>query len=537
MNTGSSKHYDVVVLGAGIGALAAAALLARRSWRVLVVGHGYRKSTYMYDGVTLSRRPFSFLTASSPAWGRVLVELAQSQVFRRRLVSLDPMLQVLGANLRLDLPPDTELFAREIDREFPAVRRIVDDLYAELARTNALADAAFERDAVWPPGSFWERRETERIVATLPYLQGSAQDLLADFPIEHAYRDVVTMPARFACDLAEGVPPFAMARLHGAWTRGVSSLAGGEDELVEFLIERIRAHGGDTRLTDRASSLVHNGKKVLGVYVDGDEAPVGVTFVVSDMPTAQLLDLAPNFTLPRASFPSVETRENRFVVSIVVRPEGIPEPLAIESFLLPKRGPMVHLQKARGGALDTVLLIAETLVKKGAPLDQAREAVLGTVFEFLPFVERHMVMCDSPHDGRPLWDFRAKEKAERAETAERAGQAEGAARWAGKRVGKPSWGLWPTHVDRANLRAFGGSLEAEPMIGCYRMADGDLHGLGAEPIRTPLGNAFVTGRTTLPALGQEGELLSAWGVARIITRTDRRKEKMLREMWSKVELS
>jgi hypothetical protein len=64
-----------------------------------------------------------------------------------------------------------------------------------------------------------------------------------------------------------------------------------------------------------------------------------------------------------------------------------------------------------------------------------------------------------------------------------------------------------------------------------------LHGLAGEPLRTGLGNVFVTGRSTLPALGQEGELLAAWGVARVITRTDRRKEQMLREMWSKVELS
>src|SRR5215813_5850284 len=90
------RHYDVVILGAGVGALAAAALLARRSWRVLVLGQGYRPATYAYEGVRLARRPFSFLAHSSPAWGRVLVELAQSQTFRRRVAPLDPMFQILA---------------------------------------------------------------------------------------------------------------------------------------------------------------------------------------------------------------------------------------------------------------------------------------------------------------------------------------------------------------------------------------------------------------------------------------------------------
>src|SRR5580692_7217055 len=185
-----AKHYDVAVLGAGIGALAAAALLARRSWRVLVLGQGWRPPTYQADGVTLARRPFTFLAGSSPAWGRVLVELAQSQTFRRRVMPLDPMFQVLAPGLRLEVPPDVALFGREIDRAFPEVRRVVDELYAELARTNGAADAAFEKDLVWPPGTFWERRETERIAGSMPRFGQEnpggrptrVPSLLAEFP-------------------------------------------------------------------------------------------------------------------------------------------------------------------------------------------------------------------------------------------------------------------------------------------------------------------------------------------------------------------
>lgn len=525
MIASSSKHYDVVVLGGGVGALAAAALLARRSWRVLVLGQGWRRPTYSFDGNVLARRPFTFLSASSPAWGRVLVELAQSQTFRRRLSPLDPMLQVLAPDMRLDLPPDTQLFAREIDREFPAVRRVVDDLYTELARTNAAADAAFERDAVWPPGGFWERRETARVLSTLPYLDGT--DFLAEFPRDHAFREVVTAPARFACDLFDNIPPFALARLHGAWTRGVSHLADGEDELVDFLLERLRAHGGDTRLSDRACELVHKGGKVRGVIVDGDDAPVGVTFVVSDMPGRRLLELAQSPVPSRSDKePELEPAGGRFVVSMVVRAEGLPKQLATESFLLPKSGRAVHLQKARASS-NHVLLVAEALVERHPRADShgergvedTRTEVLRTVMEFLPFIERHLVVCDSPHDGRPLWDFRSAKAADAV------------------RVGDKAWGLRALLVDRARLRATGGSLEPEPMVPRFRVTPPQLEGLAGEPIRTSLGNVFVTGRSVLPALGQEGELLAAWGAARIITRTDRRKEKMLREMWSKVELS
>src|SRR5580658_4147853 len=353
-----SKHYDVAILGAGIGALATAALLARRSWRVLILGHGWLPSTYEHDGVKLARRPFTFLAGSSPAWGRVLVELAQSQTFRRRVTPLDPMFQVLAPRLRLEVPPDVALFAREIDREFPEVRRVVDELYAELARANAAADAAFEKDLVWPPGSFWERRETLRVAASLPRFDGQrVPPLLAEFPRDHDYRAIVEVPARFASSAAD-LGEFAVARLHGAWTRGVTRLTHGEDELVDFLVERVRAHGGEARLADRAVRVVHRRGRVAGVLVDGDDDTTGVGFVVTDHTARALLDLTSDFDPPRralAALPHLLPVERRFVVTLVVRDEGLPAPLADESFLLagwPRRGPgaaapLVHLQRRR----------------------------------------------------------------------------------------------------------------------------------------------------------------------------------------------
>ena len=512
-----AKHYDVVVLGAGIGALSTAALLARRSWRVLVLGQGERPAHYVYDKLPHARRPFTFLAGASPAWARILAELAQSQTFRRHVRSLDPMLQVLEPRVRLEIPPDSQLFGRELDREFPEVRRVVDELYAELARTNEVVDAAFQRDVVWPPGTFWERRETSRVAATMPHFHEGAKDLLAEFPHEHPYRSVVLTTVRFASDLAPPFPPLSVARLHGAWTRGVSELLRGEADVTDFLVDRVRAHGGDARLGERASYIATRHGKVTGVVLEGDEEVTGVQFVVTEGSSPSVLELARDYRPSRRALdarPELALESNRFVTSFLVRREGLPAPLATESFLLsgsaPDRAvaPIVHLQISPDERTPEgmVLLVAESFVSgrlEPKDLARTRASVVAVVESFLPFIERHYVAIDSPHDGLPLWDYRS-----------------------GKRV----------LVDRTKVRPGGGTVEAETMVPQLRVHGGSLEGVGGEPIRFPLAGAFGVGRSILPGLGQEGELLAAWGAARTITRTDRKKEKMRREMWSKVEL-
>jgi flavin-dependent dehydrogenase len=40
------RHFDVVIMGRSLGCLSAAALLARRDFRVLVIGQGEKPPSY-----------------------------------------------------------------------------------------------------------------------------------------------------------------------------------------------------------------------------------------------------------------------------------------------------------------------------------------------------------------------------------------------------------------------------------------------------------------------------------------------------------
>jgi hypothetical protein len=75
----------------------------------------------------------------------------------------------------------------------------------------------------------------------------------------------------------------------------------------------------------------------------------------------------------------------------------------------------------------------------------------------------------------------------------------------------------------------------EPMQPRLRVKPRGYLGLAGESVRGPVPGTFLTGPSVLPALGQEGEVLSAWSVARLLTQKDRSRQKMRRQMWTKIE--
>jgi hypothetical protein len=109
-------------------------------------------------------------------------------------------------------------------------------------------------------------------------------------------------------------------------------------------------------------------------------------------------------------------------------------------------------------------------------------------------------VVDSPHDGLPLYDFSSGARKE---------------------------------IDRIHVVET--SPGPEPMQWLWSVEPPGHLGLAGEPVRGPIGGTYLVGSTVLPALGQEGQLLAALGAARLVTRKDRSREKLRREMWTKIE--
>jgi phytoene dehydrogenase-like protein len=81
------------------------------------------------------------------------------------------------------------------------------------------------------------------------------------------------------------------------------------------------------------------------------------------------------------------------------------------------------------------------------------------------------------------------------------------------------------------------AVRAEPRERQLEVDPPGYLGLGGEPIRGPIERTLLVGASVLPGLGQEGRLLAACAAARLVTHSDKRKARMRREMWTKIEIS
>jgi len=508
------RFYDVVFLGTGFEALLAAALLARRGFRVLVLGQGAQPPTYRAAGRLWPRRAHSFLATHSPVARRTLSELALHPSFRRRSVAIDPAFQVVLPGHRFEFALEPDALQREIAREFPTVKRAVEDFGRACERHAAALDRAFERDLLWPPETFLERREVARATAHQPFgRDGSALDPFEEFPEAHPFRTVVTAPALFSSGMTADPPvPLALTRLYWAWCHAVK-LDGGAGWLHQALLDRIATYSGEVRPRESADRLLVRRGAVVGLRLAGSGEEVGCSFVAHARELDSLLRLLPERGALADLFERLgepTPRWFRYTLNVLVDAEGVPEGMARDVFYVRDPGRLsagsdsalrVDIAPQGPDGLRTMTLEA-LLPRRGVEeipgyVASMRQRLLAALGELAPFIDRHIHLVDSPHDGVEVHDLRA-----------------------GTIIAPDEpWSRGPATME---------ALYGYPVRGTL--------GVFAFPIRTPIRRLLLCSPHVAPGLGDEGAFLTAWSTARLVTRSDRRKEWMRRGLWTKIEI-
>jgi phytoene dehydrogenase-like protein len=503
------SHYDVVVVGARLSSWVAAALLAKRGRRVLVLGHDELPPTYEIAGRTLPRAAFNFLPAHSPVARRIMAELAIQATFRRHAVAHDPPLQVAMPGVRFELAAEPALLARELEREFPAVARTAENILAELRAGSEGLDRALENDLVWPPETFFERRAHARATRHLPYGTPREADPLAQLPEGHPFRQVLAAPARFA----DGIDPdslhgLRLARLFSLWASGGADLAGGPGgwaTLRKILEDSVRAHGGEVRERERIDAVATRRGHATSVRIAASGEQIGASWIVVGTDVATLLRLLPDRRPLEELFEELgepTPRYYRFTLNLVIRAEAVPPGLARDAFLL--RDPARPLSAANllhvethpevPGSGERRMVVEALLPRRGVEdvpgyVETVREQLLSSLGELVPFLGEHLVLLDSPHDGRP---GRLVEERRDVEPVQR----------------------WQRGFRTMEI------VHGFPVTGPL--------GVTALPVRTPLGRLLLCNHQVVPGLGLEGELLAASTTVRLIEQADPRSAPLLR---------
>jgi hypothetical protein len=478
----STSFYDVVVLGNDLAATVGAAVLAHRGFSVLVAGVP-AEERYSIGPYSLPRAPLAFVGIETPTLKRVVAELNLVQLLRRRLEPNRPAYQLLLPDQRLDVGDD---FAREIHRELADAQQPFETAAARAGEVSAALESILAQELILPPDGFWDRRDANRVAAKLP---APDEDVLAALPERHPLRTAFTLPATFSAGWSDP-GAVAVARLGDLHRRGTFRLDGGREGLRNLLLERLKTHSGEVRPDLTPSAIVIKRGKVTGVSFEGRGDTVGCSHIFCGMGAdrvAQLVSASgekPGRRLNEAA--QISPAYHRYLIHFVAPLDALPDALARLAYCVGDLGAPLEganalaLHLADGYGQHAVLSV-EALAKDASPagLLALRTAIRARLDALMPFVERHLLLVHSPHDGLP-----------------------------------------PEGVDSERAPA----PAAVPMDPVWHIPEPRALGFCGLPHATGIKHLLLASRQVLPGLGVEGELAAGWAAARLVLQIERKRD-------------
>jgi phytoene dehydrogenase-like protein len=495
----TTNHYDLIVLGADIAGLVAAALVARRGKRVLVIPQGSAEGVYRLGGRPLALETSPVIQMGSHPVQRVFHELGLLQQVRRQYAPVDHLVHAILPDQRLDLQSGARNLDVEAGREWPGDP--VPEAWALARRwgeaTAEAIDELLASDNALVADGFWGRRFLSRVAGQLP---GPEVDELEPLRADHPAREVAHAPLPWIQHLSPAqLGKAASMRLQGLWAMGPEDLAGGHPRLRELLLQRIELHSGEVKRELRVAEILVKRSKVVGVSLLGKRDRYGCDHLIVATDPRRLLDgtLAPEH-VPRplwTTLQAVEPVAHRFVLNLVIDERGLSPALDRMAVCLPDLATLaddpevargwaahgvgrIYVRVFPGPSDETRLVSATRIIGDGEPLGDMREQILDELDArgVLPFCRPHLRLVHSPHDGR-----------------------------------EPTDGLGQRRQDLGDAPTL-----AHPMGSLYLLHGEPSLGVGILPHASGLKQMYFACRLTLPGLGLDGEFAAGTVAAGLV---------------------
>lgn len=497
-----SVSYDVVVSGGDLACVITATLCARRGLRTLLLAPDGATGHYPLGPFRLPTEPVLW-PKSSTAINRVMRELRIDLAAKRKFRDVGLTTQVVATDFRVAL---TETLQAELNRE-------IGDANSEpvIASWSASASAARALDVLvgdehgFPGGGFFERRELAKLSSTV---ERAAHGFAATW---HKTTETRAPWLVALAELWQGYPApstddhnatrannndVMTARALDTLATGLLAMRSNADALRELMLERFTTAGGDVRV-GRVTDCSVSWGKITGLTLNNGDQIGAAQWLFGLAPTELVAVLGKKVPRKLEDFAiAANIIGYRYTLNLVIDETGLPEGMAPNVISLPSPDhPGFWLTVAEPDDKGRCVVAIAAIVTTGAPLsaeDQREEAgrlrrkIWQQLETIMPFFERHVVVSHSPHDG-----------------------------WVPMAVGAT-----PFDAPR------GYPILMRPI---WQAGLEDSLGLAAMPYATGLKNLTLCGDQILPALGLEGDFVSAWTAAKIACATAGKKKDYLRD--------
>jgi phytoene dehydrogenase-like protein len=481
--SGPSRHvYDVIVLGSQIGGALAAALLAKRNYRVLLVDHDGMGTGYEHGGFVLPYAPsISLALKTMPAVEEAFTELGITTTVQRALRAHVPELQLILPRHRVDLHADTTRRRTELAREFGETAEGLLNALSATATQHEASDAFFKEQPALPPDGFFEGWGLKKKIGQHPGLEAHPR-LSNNTPPGALLRGLLP----FLSYLEEPSSPLALTRPLSQALQAPQRYPGGNEGLRDMLAKRLSELGGDVLTRENSDSFIveeisFDGARFAGVKLLRSDVLYRASCMVAATDSGVLRRLVTDRKRHRGLLEQLDSSSTKsllfavnWVVPVEALPRGMGELLLVDTEDKELKPLLIQVHPARlpGGKEDETLRV----VCAGAFVP-ASVRELG---------EEHMQALANRMDAElnALMPFTRERRVLRS----------------------------APYLDAGSVR--GSRLMPHPLYS-FEEQEAFLGVTGLKQ-RTPAKNIVLAGREVLPGLGLEGELLAGMRAARLV---------------------